>query len=33
MLRTGVLSFAAAAALFAAPAKDTTFHSDIEPIL
>ena len=33
MLRTGVLSFAAAAALFAAPAKDVTFHYDIEPIL
>jgi mono/diheme cytochrome c family protein len=33
MLRTGLVGLIAAAALVAAPAKDVTFHRDIEPIL
>src|SRR5262249_29654540 len=33
MLRTGLFMLAAAATLVAAPAKEVTFHKDIEPIL
>src|SRR5215813_8774891 len=33
MLCTGLLILAAGSALVAAPAKDLTFHKDIEPIL
>src|SRR5215470_6454335 len=33
MLRTGLLILAAGSALVAAPAKELTFHKDIEPIL
>src|SRR5580765_7048568 len=33
MLRTGIFTLAATAALLATPAQDVTFHKNIEPIL